>query len=122
VGPRDELGQTGGAARQQEEGDVVRCGRVGVGGGRRLGRADRRVEQTAEVDGAVALAVLAVLVAGVPVCAVDTPASNLLVTHFTVNDGLSDTVIDAIDQTSDALDKTHDRFLQYVEIASFGGD
>ena len=51
--------------------------------------------------GAVARAVLAVLVAGAPVRAADTPTSNLFVTHFTVDEGLPDPVIDAIDQTSD---------------------
>src|SRR5207244_5815623 len=60
VGPGDELGQAGRAARQQEEGDVARFGGIGVGGGRRLGRVDRGVEEAAQVDDAVTLVVGAV--------------------------------------------------------------
>jgi signal transduction histidine kinase len=51
--------------------------------------------------GAVALAALTVLVAGVPARAVGAAPLNLLVTHFTVDEGLPDSVIDVIDQTSD---------------------
>jgi hypothetical protein len=57
VGPRDELRQPGRAARQQEEGNVARVGRVGVGRCPGLVGIDGIVEEAAEVHDAIAVGV-----------------------------------------------------------------